>query len=755
MANIKKMKDEALGVVDAALAILNKFPSLSDTNASLSFNTSSNPFEFLMDLFKTTAGYNKVLNILSYFIAFELPVVEIAVKGVLLANIKNLLTCSINPFIPVEMLRDGFVFNVDQIDITDTLKYSPLKGYQPPSDNPFKYGEGWKAHTLGVANYLENKAKAKNRNIGSYYYFGCDDCTCPDDIPNLPYNPNIFVDMQSIVEGKDKPLDFNALLWYTINRANQRQVWGVSEPLTEDTESGKHNKRNGILTLDYCARPSGLKTSDGSRLTNTPPFNQCVQVFIGNAQELQYTDGGSIRSLHNKKNEVNAIWNEVIALRKRVDNLHAELNLRQVEIGKNASDNKYNEEDKDEWWTNSKTIDLLTVLVKQKPSGNLSKTIRNGSSDDVLLLLKAAKDDMSRLVTEIERVVVEIDQNKVPKHQKKNDNRTFRYLEECKERLDNQISQSYSSLSRNYPGVKQNYYYNRTLIEFNIDYIKSLRLFDSKVIAAQLLDQLTGILHVDLSFSYKELFIREEIKKMVSMIVNSDDAVVSDCFFTFDNSEYADMMHRAEMQRAGMKTPGVVVKKEDAQSILSALSEMSDTADPAGQVAVIESALKNTLFQGEITTANNLDTDELTGAVNFDIISRLMDGLAYVIASSVLSPKVYLLILINLHTLGNNTTFDLDKFLNNYKQMIVQILREVRDILVKYLVQKLGEILAEIAKNVAVTIGLEQAEYYRRLIRKIIECLKRKSKDIDWTMDKIQHADIDSSEEDSLRNEQC
>ena len=55
-----------------------------------------------------------------------LPAVEIAVKGVLLANIKNILSCAIDPFISDEILRNGIVFNLQQIDITDTLRYSPL-----------------------------------------------------------------------------------------------------------------------------------------------------------------------------------------------------------------------------------------------------------------------------------------------------------------------------------------------------------------------------------------------------------------------------------------------------------------------------------------------------------------------------------------------------------------------------------------------------------------------------------------------------
>ena len=65
MANIKQIKSETLATIDAAMSILNRFPDLNESNTELSFNTSTNPFTFLMDLFKTTTGYNKLISIIT------------------------------------------------------------------------------------------------------------------------------------------------------------------------------------------------------------------------------------------------------------------------------------------------------------------------------------------------------------------------------------------------------------------------------------------------------------------------------------------------------------------------------------------------------------------------------------------------------------------------------------------------------------------------------------------------------------------
>ena len=95
MANVKQIKNDALATIDAAMAIVNNYPDLNEANTELSFDTSTNPFPFLMDLFKTTKGYDAIIKILAKFISFELPVLEAAVKGVLIAKMKEIISCSV------------------------------------------------------------------------------------------------------------------------------------------------------------------------------------------------------------------------------------------------------------------------------------------------------------------------------------------------------------------------------------------------------------------------------------------------------------------------------------------------------------------------------------------------------------------------------------------------------------------------------------------------------------------------------------
>jgi hypothetical protein len=125
MANIKQTKEESLATINAAISVLQKYPELNEANTELSFNISTNPFEYLMDLFKETSGYNKLINIVAKFISYELPVLEASIKAILIAKLKDIISCSVNPFFTEDILRNGIVFNIEEIDISDVLRYSP------------------------------------------------------------------------------------------------------------------------------------------------------------------------------------------------------------------------------------------------------------------------------------------------------------------------------------------------------------------------------------------------------------------------------------------------------------------------------------------------------------------------------------------------------------------------------------------------------------------------------------------------------
>ena len=170
MASVKETVDNVLGTINSALTILDKIPKLEEGDGNLQFGLSLSPFALLAEVLKNCNGMNKFIDIISEFIVLGIPPLEIATKTLIMGSLKNLLTCSLNPMIPNELLKYGMVFDLKEIDIFNILYTSPLDTKQ-----------------------------------GRNYYFGCEDATIPDDLRYAA--------------------DFNALLWYMVNRSNSREIW--------------------------------------------------------------------------------------------------------------------------------------------------------------------------------------------------------------------------------------------------------------------------------------------------------------------------------------------------------------------------------------------------------------------------------------------------------------------------------------------------------------------------------------------------
>ena len=680
MSKIKKTKEETLATVDAALSILNRFPDLEDGNVNLSFGTSTNPLPFLMDLFKSTAGYNELIRIIANFITKSLPAVEVAVKTLLITKLKDIISCSVNPFLTDDILKNGIIFNISEIDLIDTFRFSPF-----------------------------------DKKIGQFYYFGVfekekyyDKQTKKVKERSVPIMPDDLI----------KCDDMNALLWYMINRANKRYVWKPTKYRHDDEfrtgyphdKNEKLKKEDGIVTFEFNEKSVNLVDAYGNDYFQQTPYNNILHVFIGDVREKSTP---LIRQIVEQQNKL------------------AE-NEKEQELCKDKIENKQNE------------IDLL-----KQDFIELDEALAGGelNNEDYAKQLKKLNNKLNSLETGL---------NGLYDKQKK--------LYAAKHRFEHEIADIKSQLEltrdQYFPFLDsanhRNYYYGKTLIEFNIDYIWSLKLFDAKSLTARLLDCLTGMLTIDLNLSYKQQLVKNEVTKMVKMISESDDVVVSDCFFTFSNDDYDAMSRQAELRKAGLLTfngDELSAVKINAEDILSSLNEIDDSASEEKIQSVIEGSLIE--ISKQLTNTNYEMNDKVNFGIQMNFIENILNNLAYTLVMSVLSPKVYLLLLINLKIIGRESNFNLEEFLGQYKQLIADLIRSIRDQLLEYLQRELMMIIGDLVKELTVKLSLEQAQYYARLIKKLIDCFKRRKSNInfDFNIDDVDYADILPSEEEPINND--
>ena len=135
----KRVKlQETLTSIDMVLAALNAYPSLEDAildRAQGEINKFLGQFfptqlDLIKEILEHLVGTDALIDIVSKFLTYELPAVEIALKSALLANMNNLGTnCTIDPFIYEKAIKEGIVFDLKQIVLIDKLTISPLDRY--------------------------------------------------------------------------------------------------------------------------------------------------------------------------------------------------------------------------------------------------------------------------------------------------------------------------------------------------------------------------------------------------------------------------------------------------------------------------------------------------------------------------------------------------------------------------------------------------------------------------------------------------
>jgi len=741
MAKIKDTKKDTLAIIDSALAIINKFPDLEQTDVSLSIDSSMNPLPFLMDLFKRTAGYNVMIDIVSKIIALNLPVIEAGVKTVLITKLKDIISCSVNPFITDEILREGIVLNISEIDIADILKYSPF------DDEIGKY------FYFDTGNY-EIKLKGIDANTGKKLKRGIITGT-PDDLI--------------------KSDDLNCLIWFMINKASKRYVWKPKKyrkgpefrydyPDNEEKiDEIKHNleelvrqykdalananeqeekiitkelkivqkklkdvaklkKEDGIITLEYHKKPTSMKDAYGQKYSLQTPHQNCLHVFIGDTRE-KITDN----SIENLTKKENGLQQED----KKIERYNAKIQEKTIEI-ENLSTER-------------------SKLYEKKYTSE-----------------KDLQKEYNKYTSKIKKLEKEIERIKEKKELSYQSKAKLNYaIQGIKDTLNDTTTQYFPFMTSN--GIR-NYYHGKSLIQFNIDYITSLDLFDAKSLAARLLDCMTASLIIDLHLSYKTQLIKNEVKKMVQMITETDDVVISDCFFAFSNKDYDEMSRKAELRKAGLLTINgdeTSAVKIDVEKIFSKLNEINKDTDKetvqsiiSGSITELSKELSSVEYSHEDNTGewhNFTHGKSENYGVEINFIENILNSLAEVITMAVLSPKVYLLLLINLKIIGRETNFNLEGFLLQYRQLIADIIRSIRDIIIDYITKELMVIINDLVKEISFKLNIEQVLYWQRLLKKLIDSFRFRKQNgytIDFNIDSVDYADILPSET-SPKDSEC
>lgn len=717
MANIKSLQQDTMATIDAAKVLVDKVTAILELfnySPSLSFNLATNPVGFLLQLLEHAGvTYEEIRYFLTKFLIYTVPALEISVKAILLTNLKTMVSCSIDPRIPEQYRkkhveapnyntdqRNGINIDVESIDMFDKLSVSPL------SDE------------------------------GADMYFGLEGVT----------------DVYKFARADD----FDAFLWFVIHKGrfpNSAEISDIRN-LTDNLHGNGADSvepSGGTLLM-----PLEAQYSSGNPSTilpgNTFKYSGSSHV-ISMCIDSIYDDANNIT--HNTLVPVSDDWNSVNWYIRRKDQLWknigggwkavAQKNNEGEITGTTVVYNKsYNRD-----FSKERAICNIQFIDQASTDSPTTGLVNNRLRFTILPkpLIHIPNLEEGEAPWRFKKMLFDADGSYNPNGKYTligNDNDSLSYTGVEIDPKSGDVSVEKNLVVPNliecYPGL--------TVYEFNYDYVMGMKLFDPKVIATQLLDSLVNTrVGINVRLDKKHQEATEAIKEIIKNIINVDDSIVSDCFYSFDNSKYERLLRKAEEKRAARQSFGnTTTQISSFQSVKDILNEYDSNANLNEQFDV----LSRTITEASNILSEGSDAKD-TYSIHFGFVCDLIENLTMAIVYSVFSPKVLMLLQVNEVIMGGKwRAFTMEDLLKALESIIVSIINEIRDLILQELLKLLHEVLSPLITMFTTLVINEQVEGYVAAIRSMIEDCPilwfRFGNEYENTkLDTVDYADIDTS----------
>ena len=274
---------------------------------------------------------------------------------------------------------------------------------------------------------------------------------------------------------------------------------------------------------------------------------------------------------------------------------------------------------------------------------------------------------------------------------------------------------------------KYKYERNKTIYDFNKDYVENLRLFYIKPVVSSVLNAaLNNKLHLEYSgtLSLEEEIIKGEISKILTKIIESDDTEIEDCYFTFSNDEYDELLHESEMRKKG-----IMVKKGDTNIGVSADSsqvvELLDQINPGATLQEQKTIIKNSFTV--VSSVTGATDDVIRTKLNWDgdsfstNILQLLKSILMRLLEAILTPRVILIFLINYKFANGKLPKNPFDFLSAFLKMLLPVIKSLLDFFVQFLFDEVLKRIKDLMEIYLLKISFEQLEKYKNIILSLIE----------------------------------
>ena len=748
---------EVFSQIDSTMAILEKLPDFVDTtfdflNAN-SFTFSASPLGFLFNILHALGVDEETLKEwIVEILVYVLPTVEIGIKASLLANIKSLISCNADPRIPLRFRKK--VSNSVYTNILTDSRFNKDRGIDINIDAIDPQG------LLDLSPFTEP---------GLLYYFGCTDDSVHDTAIKKvvsKYDDELNIDTKNVIgDGNSRVAklvradDFNAFLWYVIHKGNKQTpspvtfnggtmiVGGDTVNTYKVKGSGSQNllgamevEPNGepiiiagntfydsnnanciAICIESKVKDDGTITGNtivpissdwyscnwyvdksnyyGSNLgvKSRKPRDYSKEKAICNLKFYQEYDYRG-REIPGAPNNLRfTILPKPYVLLPSIDTDDTETNSGKIHVQwrpiRLLFDADGNADQKGKFSLISETYDLQPTLINKRTSG-----------ENTVYDVRGIKEGGVKIVCTTLTV----------------NTKTGRYF------IDKENPDFKSALVECYPGL--------TVYEFNYDYIMGMKLFDPKVICQRIFDNAANpdydahfLLTLNKTKNKKNRYPfiegKQRVIEIVRTILEEDEDEINDCFYHFSNEQYDEMLRKTEEIRYRQMPYNQGYNEGesiDFTEVTKILEDFPSNGSEEEQKEVIRKALTHAC--DILNSRNNITTTSDRSTTNVDFLTDILQQLVAAIVDAVLSPKVLMLLMVNNALIESQPEepFNTEALMRILKNVIKSLVREVRDLIMKKLLDYIIEYLTPLALQIQARVLSEQFAAYMAIIKLLL-----------------------------------
>ena len=280
---------------------------------------------------------------------------------------------------------------------------------------------------------------------------------------------------------------------------------------------------------------------------------------------------------------------------------------------------------------------------------------------------------------------------------------------------------------------------NKTIFEFNHEFLSSIKLYEPKVIIAEIVEYLlgTGNLTVNLGFSINEQIIQGKIQEIIKTVIETNDIEINDCYFSFSNEDYNNMLETSERNRFNIINNGESFFEVDPNSILDSLSGINSNSTLIEDKSNISKTLYNISAIPAQDPESHYNID-----LKYDWSFELIRMFVYPFIRPLFTPKVMFLLTVNRKIMGEITHTGPEELLKSLFIIIKDIIVKIKDLIVDMFLNFILEELSSLLALFASKLLLETLNTYRSLLNEIFEKCSLAFAPTVGNIDNVNYADI-------------